>query len=216
MIAKLRFLSFSIVLVPKECAVYSSWWLSSTFPFFFSFSGWSNSLSLLRPRRQFRVDTILVSQLDLVESKNPFFAEQSQQRWSNPKTNKSNTNTLNSILDPDLSTPQIVDPWHRLAGSANPDFIFVIAPRGEMASFPIGMTPFLLEIDSARGTPCIPRAPINDAAYQTAGQYLSIRLIRGSKGQILRQNCVALDDFFKHFCYLKKYSVKNDTGFACS
>jgi hypothetical protein len=39
---------------------------------------------------------------------------------------------------------------HGLAGSANPHKIFVITPRGEMASFPIGTTPFFLEIDSAR------------------------------------------------------------------
>jgi hypothetical protein len=35
---------------------------------------------------------------------------------------------------------------------ANPDFILVIARRGVMASFPIGTTPFLLEIDSTRGS----------------------------------------------------------------
>jgi hypothetical protein len=53
---------------------------------------------------------------------------------------------------------------HGLAGLANPDFIFVIAPCGEMASFSIGTTPFLLEIDSTRGSSVqeIPRAP-NDA-----------------------------------------------------
>jgi hypothetical protein len=63
---------------------------------------------------------------------------------------------------------------HGLAGSANPNNISVIAPCGEMASFPIGPTPFLLEIHSARGssvqeTP--PRTP-NDAAGQEAGRYL--------------------------------------------
>ncbi len=41
---------------------------------------------------------------------------------------------------------------HGLAGSANPKNIFVIAPCGEMASFPIGTTPFLLKIYSARGS----------------------------------------------------------------
>ncbi len=47
-----------------------------------------------------------------------------------------------------------------------------------MASFSIGATPFLLEIDSARENSVheIPRAP-DDAADQTAGQYLPIRLI---------------------------------------
>jgi hypothetical protein len=66
---------------------------------------------------------------------------------------------------------------HGLAGSANPNFIFVIAPQGEMASFPIGTTPFLLEISSSWGNSMheIPRAP-DDAADQKAGQYLPIRL----------------------------------------
>jgi hypothetical protein len=50
-----------------------------------------------------------------------------------------------------------------------------------MASFPIGTTPFLLEIDSARGSSMqeIPHTP-DDAAAQEAGQYLLIRLIRGA------------------------------------
>jgi hypothetical protein len=50
---------------------------------------------------------------------------------------------------------------HGLAGSANPNLIFVIAPRGEMAPFCLGTMPFLLEIDSARGSSMqeIPRAP---------------------------------------------------------
>jgi hypothetical protein len=57
--------------------------------------------------------------------------------------------------------------------------ISVIAPRGEMASFPVGTTPFLLNIDSAWGisVPEIPRTP-DDAADQEAGWYLPIRLIR--------------------------------------
>ncbi len=50
---------------------------------------------------------------------------------------------------------------HRLAGSANPNFILFIAPQGEMASFSIGTTPFFLEIDSAQGSSVqeIPRTP---------------------------------------------------------
>ncbi len=72
---------------------------------------------------------------------------------------------------------------HGLAGSANPYVIFVIAPRGEMASFPIGTTPFFLEIGSARGSSVqeIPRTldSLDDAADGEAGRYLSIRLISG-------------------------------------
>jgi hypothetical protein len=70
-----------------------------------------------------------------------------------------------------------------LAGSANPNFVFVIAPRGEMASFPIGTMPFLLENDSTQESSVheIPRAP-DDAADQKARQYLSIRLIHGLLG----------------------------------
>jgi hypothetical protein len=69
---------------------------------------------------------------------------------------------------------------HGLAGSANPHPIDVIAPRGEMESFPIGTTPFLLEIHVARGSSAqdIPHA-LDDAAHQKAGRYLPIRLIRG-------------------------------------
>ncbi len=71
---------------------------------------------------------------------------------------------------------------HGLAGSANPNFIFVIAPQGEMASFFIGTTPFLLEIDSARGRSSVQEVPHtpDDAAHQKAGRYLPIRLIRGA------------------------------------
>jgi hypothetical protein len=69
---------------------------------------------------------------------------------------------------------------HGLAGSANANYIHVIANRGEMASFPIGTTPFLFEIDSARGSSVqeIPRTP-DDADEQETRRYLSIRLIRG-------------------------------------
>ncbi len=47
-----------------------------------------------------------------------------------------------------------------------------------MASFPIGTTPFLLEIYSAWGSSVqdIPRTPI-DAADEEAGRYLPIQLI---------------------------------------
>jgi hypothetical protein len=62
---------------------------------------------------------------------------------------------------------------------ANPNLILVIAPRGEMALVPVGMTPFLLEIESGEESSVqeIFRAP-NDAANQKARQYLLIRLIR--------------------------------------
>jgi hypothetical protein len=62
---------------------------------------------------------------------------------------------------------------HGLAGSANPNIIFVIAHCREMASFPIGTTQFLLKIGSAWGSSVhqeILRAPINDAADQTTGR----------------------------------------------
>jgi hypothetical protein len=57
------------------------------------------------------------------------------------------------------------------AGSANSHRVFVIAPRGEMVSFPIGTTPFLPEIESARGSSVqeIPRAP-NDAGDKRRGR----------------------------------------------
>jgi hypothetical protein len=69
---------------------------------------------------------------------------------------------------------------HGLAGSANPNINFVIALCGEMASLPIGMTPFLFEIERVRGSSMqeIPRAP-NDAADEKAEWHLPIRLIRG-------------------------------------
>jgi hypothetical protein len=75
---------------------------------------------------------------------------------------------------------QLLGDSHGLAGSANPDWIFVIASRGKMASFRIGTTPFLPEIESAGGSSGqeIPRTP-DDAADQEAGRYLRIRLIRG-------------------------------------
>jgi hypothetical protein len=41
---------------------------------------------------------------------------------------------------------------HRVAGSAiNSNIVSVIPSQGEMASFSTGMTPFLLEIERARG-----------------------------------------------------------------
>ncbi len=56
-----------------------------------------------------------------------------------------------------------------------------MASQGEMASFPIGTTPFLLEMYSARGSSAvqeIPRTP-DDAADEEVGRYLPIPLIRG-------------------------------------
>jgi hypothetical protein len=60
---------------------------------------------------------------------------------------------------------------YRLAGLANPNIIFVIAPCGEIALFPVEATPFLVEIGSTWGSSMqeIPRAP-NDAAAQKAGR----------------------------------------------
>jgi hypothetical protein len=71
---------------------------------------------------------------------------------------------------------------HRLAGSANPVNIFVIAPQGEMASFPrCRNNAAISPRDWQRAGSSLHEIPrtSNDAAHQTAGWYLPIRLIRG-------------------------------------
>jgi hypothetical protein len=58
-------------------------------------------------------------------------------------------------------------PWSRISESANPHRDFVIASQGEMASFPAGTTPFLLEIESALGIPC-KKSPVRSMTQLTS------------------------------------------------
>ncbi len=103
-----------------------------------------------------------LSGLDLHESANP----------ANPQTQgNEKIGGMFLLLDAPKSLLQT-----RISGSANSKPAFVIASRGEMASFAIGMTPCFLEIQSARGTFAreIPRRP-DDAADQHTAGYLPIR-----------------------------------------
>jgi hypothetical protein len=71
----------------------------------------------------------------------------------------------------------------RISGLANPHPNFVIASLGERASFPAETMPFILQIESARGSsvPGIPRT-LDDAADQLHAPSLPFRYsVMGTK-----------------------------------